>query len=274
MKKVKEENLRLDYLALHNYATIGPSNAVEKGFSTDYWMEHFSNYLAIINKYGFENTQIVVDEWGMAACGYYNVEECPPFIERETEVFASYYVRLIDNIIACGKDMSLLMICLSGQHEMVTDFSGFRNFFTLNFFAKPIYNAYVLAGKLHNGLLKANCENENIYTIPTKDENGNYSVLMTYCTPRHERTLPEIEKEISFEEDINGKSVRIWCIDKETTNPYSLHEKMGIKTPTPEEIKILREESNIKPISEFVYDENNKIKLKLTSNAVYLVEVY
>jgi hypothetical protein len=51
--------------------------------------------------------------------------------------------------------MSNLMICLSGQHEMKYDFTGFRNFFSLNFFAKPIYSAFILASKLHTGLVEA-----------------------------------------------------------------------------------------------------------------------
>ena len=38
------------------------------------------------------------------------------------------------------------LACLSGQHEMVTDFSGFRNFFTLNFI-KNLFQANMMASK-------------------------------------------------------------------------------------------------------------------------------
>jgi len=272
LKGVKEKNLRLDYLALHNYSKTGYRNANEIGFNADNWIEKAKEYLEVIKKHGLEDTEVVYDEWGMSAAGFYNVEECPIFIERDTEVYSSFFVRLINIIIKNNVNLSKLMICLSGQHEMVVDFSGFRNFFTLNFFAKPIYNAYVLGGKLFEGLLSETAENENIYTVPTKDENGNYSVLLTYASKRHdERSVPDITETIHFEENIKGRNVTLWCIDKDTTNPYSLYKKMGEPEMDAETIKILRAEGNIKPIKEFTADGD--IELNLTANCVYLIEV-
>lgn len=271
LKRVKENNLRLDYLSIHCYAGTRPDNADEIGFSTDNWFNKFDMQLDCVKKHGFEDTELVVDEWGMASCGFYNVEECPAFLERETELFSSYFVRLINRIIDRGLGITKLMVCLSGQHEMTTDFSGFRNFFTMNFFAKPIYNAYILAAKLYDGLLDYKCENENIYAVPTKNEKGDLALLLTYCTPKHERVLPEILEEVSFGDDLKGKKITVYCIDQTTTNPYTLYKKLGITEMTDEYIKILREEGNIKPISEFVYSDDSKISLKLTSNAVYLV---
>ena len=63
----------------------------------------------------------------------------------------------------------------------------------------------------------------------------------------------------------------VYCIDKNTTNPYRLYEKMGLAEIGEKEIALLREEGNIKPVAEF--DAKEKISLKLTSNCVYLVEV-
>jgi hypothetical protein len=163
------------------------------------------------------------------------------------------------------------MICLSGQHEMTEDFSGFRNFFTLNFIRKPIYNAYCLAAKLHEGLLSYETENDNIFAVPTKDENGNLAVLLTYCGEYFEETLPEITEQVTFGDDCNGKTVTVWCIDKNTTNPYRLAQSKGIgKEPTQDEITLLREEGKLKPIATFKATENF-VKLNLTANATYLI---
>ena len=164
------------------------------------------------------------------------------------------------------------MICLSGQHEMTSDFTGFRNFFTLNFFAKPIYNAYVLAGKLYDGLLGAACDNKKIYTVPTKDKNGNMAVLISYSEQRFEEDIEDLSETLMLDENIIGKKVTVWCIDKDTTNPYSKWKKLGEPVMTGETIKTLREESKLRPISEFVA-EKNSFELKLTANCVYLVEI-
>jgi cell division GTPase FtsZ len=39
------------------------------------------------------------------------------------------------------------------------------------------------------------------------------------------------------------------------------------------EIKVLKEEGNMKPIEEFIASDSDKINLKLTPNCVYLVEI-
>ena len=225
--------------------------------------------MSVINKCGFGNTELVVDEWGMASHGYYNIEECPSFIARENEVFSSYYVKLIYKILEKGWKISKLLICLSGQHEMITDFSGFRNFFTLNFFAKPIYNAYVMTSKLHGGLVEAKSDNENVYVISTKKENNSYAVLLTYSSDNFEEDLPETEEEVVFDSDVKGKKATVYCIDKNTTNPYRLYERKAIRELSENDIKELREEGSLKPIEEYVVSEN--IKLNLTANSVYLI---
>jgi len=269
---IKENNIRIDFISVHNYAGMD-SQMYKNGekFDVNKWLKRQQEFIDVISEHGFSDTELIVDEWGMAAQGFYNVEECPPFIARENEVYSSYYVKLIYKILEKGWKISKLFICLSGQHEMVTDFSGFRNFFTLNFFAKPIYNAYILGSKLYENLLDAETENENIFVIPTKNEQGDYSVVLTYSSDTFEENLPEIEEELSFKDDIHGKKVTVYCIDKNTTNPYRLYQKMGVSEIGEKEIKLLREEGNIKPVAEF--DVKEKISLKLTANCVYLVEV-
>ena len=98
---------------------------------------------------------------------------------REHEMFPAYFVKLIHELAHSERVPDMLSICLSGQHEMVEDFSGFRNFFTLHFIAKPIYNAHILANKLEDRLFVAEKEEENLYLIPTKNEKGDYAVLLS-----------------------------------------------------------------------------------------------
>ncbi|MBO5452730.1 MAG: hypothetical protein J6A69_02060 [Clostridia bacterium] len=272
MNYIKENNVRLDFLSLHNYAGTASGNLNQgKKFSVNSWLETQERYAAVIAKTGFEDVELIIDEWGMAAQGFFNIEECPSFIARENEVYSSYYVKLIYKILEKGWNISKLLICLSGQHEMVTDFSGFRNFFTLNFFAKPIYNAYVLASKLHENLIEAKYDNENIYMIPTKNDKDEYAVLLSYSSEYFEEDLPEIYEEIAFDADITGKKMTVYCIDKNTTNPYRLYQKKGITELTDADIKELREEGNIKPIAECT--ASDKIELKLTANSVYLIMI-
>ncbi|MGN0178503.1 MAG: hypothetical protein ACI4DY_03550 [Monoglobaceae bacterium] len=272
---LKENNVRIDFISLHNYANTGPWNLDGKTrkICVSNWIEVCQTFLDTISEHGFSDTEIIIDEWGMATSGFYNIEECPEFIARETEVFSSYYVKMIYKILEKNWKISKLLICLSGQHEMITDFSGFRNFFTLNFFAKPIYNAYVLASKLYENLLSVSAKNKNIFTIASKSDDDKYSVLLTYSSENFEEDLPETEEDLVFEKDIEGKTATVYCIDKHTTNPYRLYEKMNTDNLGEKEISELREEGNIKPVSKFVVSKADKITLHLTANSVYLVEV-
>ena len=270
---VKENNLRLDFISYHNYAGTSPYTFLEPDgkFMIENWVKQNEYVLDSIRKCGFEDTELIVDEWGMSSCGFYNIEECPAFIARETEVFSAYFVKLIHTILEKGWKMSKMMICLSGQHEMVTDFSGFRNFFTMNFFAKPIYNAYVLSSKLHEGLLSATGDNQNIRVIPTKNEQDDYAVLLTYTADAFEENLPDITEEIVLPEHAIGKTATIYCIDKTHNNPYRLYERNGY-TPklTEEQIRILKDEGNLSVYAKV--SVTGAIKLPLTANAVYLIE--
>ena len=76
---------------------------------------------------------------------------------------------------------------------------------------------------------------------------------------------------VEFEEDINGKTVTVWCIDKNTTNPYRLYQRMGIDNPTDEALKILREEGRLKPVK--IQKGNEPLVLNLTPNCTYLITV-
>lgn len=269
---VKEKELRLDYIALHNYGTnVGELNNRAKPIAVENQLEKYEKYVDIIRKCGFGDTEIVLDEWGASAQGFYNIEECPSFIFRENEVYSAYFVKLIAKLIEAGYNISKMMICLSGQHEMVTDFSGFRNFFTLNFITKPIYNAHLMSSKLGNLLVESKTENKNIFAVSAKNTKGDYSALLTYCSKNFKEDLPEIEEQVAFAEDISGKTVTVWCIDKTHNNPYRMWEREGKPEMTDELLSALRSEGKLKPIT--IQKGNEPIKLSLTANSTYLITV-
>ena len=271
---VRKNNLRLDYIALHNYGT-NPDFLKDgsKPITVRNNLARHEGYMDIIRKNGFENTEIVIDEWGIATRGFANRLECPELMFRETEVFSAYYVKLIRAFLDTGYDISKLAICLSGQHEMTEDFSGFRNFFTLNFIAKPIYNAHVLASRLGSGLLEAKTNDENIFVIPTKTETG-YAVLLSYACECFEENIPQCSQRLHFEADISGMTVAVWCIDRAHTNPYRRFEEMNSpENPTPEQLAMLREEGRLKPLMTYTAQENTLPPITLTPNCTYFVTV-
>ena len=268
---VREKQLKLDFISVHNYGMEPPQFYENKKIAVSNNVQNHLKHLATIKEHGFENTPIIIDEWGMASGGFVNRSVCAELMRRETEVFSAYFAKLIHHFIYHKFNVKQMLICLSGQHEMTEDFTGFRNFFTLNFIAKPIYNAYILASKLKGYLLDAAVDNENVFMVPTKDEKDNYAVLLTYASEHLEEDIPTIEETVTFETSIKDKQVTMWCIDKKTTNPCRLHEKLGIEQPTEEQIRLLQEEGRLKPV--FVGTGVDEIKLELSPNATYLITV-
>ena len=207
----------------------------------------------------------------MITHGFCNIEECPDMMCRETEVFSAFYVRMIRRFLDCANPPKELMICLSGQHEMEQDFTGFRNFFTLNFIKKPIYNAHVMAGRLKEKLICAEVGDENISLIPTTDGKGNYSVLLSYSADNGDINLPDKTEQVVFADDVSDKTVTVFCIDRENTNPYRLFEREKMTVPDKEQIFALRREGDLKPM--IVQAGNAPLELRLTANCTYLISV-
>ncbi len=271
LKMIKERGVEINYLTLHFYGT-DPAylNSGEHGLSVKDNIARQKPKIEIIKNSGFAETPLIADEWGASTMGFFNREECGILMFRETEINSAYYVRFIDELIRSGLDLRKLMICLSGQHEMVEDFSGFRNFFTLNFIKKPIYNAYILASKLGEELLQYEKKADDVSIIPTKTEKG-YAVLLCYGKDNFLEEAAPIEERIEFEEDVRDKTVTVWVIDKEHTNPYRLYQKMGWKELTPEQIAVLREEGNLKPVS--ISTGAQAVNLHLTAGATFFITV-
>ena len=266
---IKESGTRLDFISMHEYGT-SPKSLNEKLMEIDVQnsIDKHQGLVEVIEEKGFSNTPVIVDEWGLASSGFKNVEDCPDLIARENEVFSSYFAKLVHKLTYSNYKIEGYYICLSGQHEMTKDFTGFRNFFTLNFFAKPIYNAFYLTSKLRKSVLDG-VEDNNLFVMPTKDDKG-YSVLLSYSARTFSEEIENRSESILFEENLIGKKLTVYLIDKFTTNPYRKFIEMGIDEPNEEEIKILTEEGNIKPIKECVLDKN-EIELTFTPNSTYLL---
>ena len=195
---------------------------------------------------------------------------------REDSRFAAYFGKLITSLTFGSLPVSMLMICLSGQHEMEVDFSGFRGFFTLNGIKKPIYNAYVLGGKLHDHILA--CENPvaNVEILPTADDHGNVSVLLSYASEYYDRQLPDLAQTLIFEGLQGEYTVTLWCIDQTHTNPYTmmLREEMVEDALTAEQIAKLKDEGCLKPVSyDLATDDSATVDVTCSNNACLLVEL-
>ena len=85
----------------------------------------------------------------------------------------------------------------------------------MNYIAKPIYTAFVLASKLGKRLLRTECDNPNIYTIATKTSDDGYAVLMAYCNDYLTEELPETVEKVEFAQNLDGcvQSSRIYAKD-------------------------------------------------------------
>lgn len=267
---VREKGLKLDFVSGHHYGT-GP-NEMNSGahFCVETFLDYPKKVARVMEEKGFAGLPFFMDEWGMASHGFFNREECPAFMARESEVFSAYFTKLIYKYIEADIEIQKLMICLSGQHEMVEDFSGFRNFFTLNFIKKPIYNVNILSSKLGEGLISASVDNENLYVVPTKRCDDSYAVLLSYSSEHFGEDMPTFEETVTFDEDISNQKVTVWCIDREHTNPYRLYQKMRKETLDADDIKVLREEGCLKPI--FIQSGSVPIVLKMSANCTYLIE--
>lgn len=268
---VRENELKLDFISLHGYGTTPTQlNDNSQPYCTDSLTKMYGAYFDTVRAHGFGDLPVLIDEWGMATAGFFNREECPALMARESEIFSAYFAKLIARLSYSGLPMEMLAICLSGQHEMLEDFTGFRNFFTLNFIKKPIYNAHILASRLKDKLLAYEAD-ELVTVLPTRDEKGNYAVLVTYSTDNFDEALKDRVEELCFEEDVSQKTVNVYVIDREHTNPYRLYLRMGKNELSEDDLKLLRDEGEL----EIAHSQKGSepITLALSANACFLITV-
>ena len=130
-----------------------------------------------------------------------------------------------------------------------------------------------MASRLGNLLMEVDGQDEKLSVIPTKNSDGEYAVMLAYASKYFDEDIPEYEESLEFEESLVGKRLIVYRIDKETTNPYRLAEKIdALKDPTDEQKRMLREEGKMKPVLDTEYD-GKPIKIKLTPNSTYLIQI-
>lgn len=225
---------RIDFFSIHTYASM--PKYISSGDYPDVYrmLENTKEFYKIMKKYGYEGTEIVVDEWGAATSGFIGVDKVPETIFRETAYYPAFYAKMIDVYIkAIEKDklpIQKMMICLSGQHDLTKDFDGYRAFFTLNQFPKPIYNGFALAAKLGNEIIDYQLNDDNLGIIPTK-QGENIKIMLYYIEQDFKLKLPNKKVRLN----INGVSgeyeIRHYRIDEDTSNSYTAFLKLSSPNP-------------------------------------------
>ncbi len=275
LKNVREQKIPLKFVSVHAYGTEpGKINSGKQPLNSNDPVRKFAELESTVKKY-FDSAEIIVDEWGASSGGFIDREKCPGIMFREDSIMPVFMAKMVKAYIDSERRIDKLMICLSGQHEMKVDFSGFRSLFTLNHIKKPIYNAYVLFDKVYENLLESFCDNEDMQIIATKGEG--VSVMIAYASENFNENLPPLNEKICFE-GLEGKhKVTLWLIDETHTNPYrlALRNGWGDGEYTAEQIAVLKEEGIMKPsdIYEKDFSADNTVEINFSNNALVLVEV-
>lgn len=278
LEHVRKKGKKLDFISFHSYGTTPDEiNRGEKHLNVRNSLETIQNIVRIGREQGFGNLPLICDEWGAVSAGFYNVEECPALWFRETELFSAYFVKMLTLYDEIGLPLEKMMICLSGQHEMLKDFSGFRNFFTLNFYPKPIYNAHILCERLGNSKLRYESDLfKELSVMPTWHEDGHISILLGYSDDGFERELEDAHITLNMEEIRDRYEVKLYIIDKLHSNAWERYCRLGKpECPTEEQKRDIREFAVCRPVEAgIVTPENPQVLLTMTDHSVILVELF
>lgn len=277
LKNVTENNIRLSYVAVHAYGNVPwMIRNGSKPFAVANHFDRIHIYRDIIKKYYPQGIEFVVDEWGACTNGDREMTEFPELEFRETPKFAAYFMNMIAQYIHSEEIIpSILMICLSGQHTMKAEFEGFRNFFSLSFIKKPIYNAHILASKLHESILEFSSDVENLAVIPTKNDDGAVSIMLSHASEDFADDISPVDDVLEIHGIEGEKEISIWTIDDNNTFPYGKMKECGFSEPlTEEQIEFLKNESNLTP-KKYKVSASGTISLdvQISGNGIMLVEV-
>lgn len=216
IEHVSKERGKLDFVSMHAYSDIKYSNTDGK-MSPENILKRVLLMQDMLREYSLNDVEIIMDEWGAAAGGFLSIKKNPEMIFRENEFFPAFYFKLIKLIGESGVNMPHMLICLSGQHKSVSDFDGYRSFFTKSGFKKPIYNGYCLSARLGEEWLETGEED----CIATVNKDGDI-IIAVY-------TLENTGKTVTVQIDgIEGDyEIRRTRIDKKNANAYSRWIELG-----------------------------------------------
>lgn len=275
LKHVKTKGLKIDFISVHCYGTTpaGIANG-SRPLSIYNQLEKIIRLIGVCKKNNLTHLPLIVDEWGGSVRGFDNKDDCPGLIFRDNEIYSAYYVKMLTLFDHLDLPIEKMLICLSGQHEMKVDFSGFRNFFTLNGYPKPIYNAFALASKLGTEKLGfAGLDFDPFVSVfPTRHPDGHLSVLLAYSSQHFDYVLPDLPITMRIEGFTGTHRYRKWVIDKNHSNSYSAYLSLGSPDKPTEQQKqqIINMGSNSFSEGELF----DTVDFELTNNSVVLIEIY
>lgn len=184
------------------------------------------NYRRLADDCGFPGIEMISDEWDICGGGWLTTKDYPILDYRNSEVFASHYFSFVNNIIQRNIDLSAVMICLSGQHDLTGDFLGTRTFATKSGFKTPIYNAYALAAKLGETLLESQAD-PKLGVIPTMCDNGDVVVAVFNYAANLLKPNGTLNTRLTVALPEGEYNVTHYRLDKSNCNAYSAWKEAG-----------------------------------------------
>ena len=214
-----------DFYSVHTYGDLfdcAKQNVLDFKDCTDM----LANYRRLADDCGFAGIEMFSDEWDICGGGWLTTKDYPILDYRNSEVFSSHYFAFIEDILRSNVDLSALMICLSGQHDLTGDFTGTRTFATRSGFKTPIYNAYALAAKLGTTILESEAD-DKLGVIPTKCDNGDIAVAVFNYSKRLLKPNGTINTNLRVKLPEGRYTVTHYRLDKSNCNGYSAWKEQG-----------------------------------------------
>ncbi|MDD4690450.1 MAG: glycosyl hydrolase [Eubacteriales bacterium] len=267
----------LDFFAIHTYGISMKGFKEGWEFTSRSTLDATFRYYETAKKYGLEDRELIVDEWGLASTGFRDKEACPQFDFRNREFYSAHFAKFICDYVYENAPVSKVMMCVCGTYGLTTDFMGFRSFFTLNRFPKPIYNAYVLTAKLGTALVECGESPEFMGVFPTTDTNGKITI-MTYYT---DDDLDNVQEDKDITLSINGidgiYKMTKYCIDETHCNSYTKFKELGSPyNPDQWQREVIGQAGKVAPMEPpcgIVADGKYEIDLNMTNDSMYLIEL-
>lgn len=175
---------------------------------------------------GFPGIEMISDEWEISGAGFAGTSTHPFLEYRNGEILATHYFAFVEDIIKKDIPLSVLMICLSGQHNLPGDFVGTRTFATRSGFKTPIYNAYALSAMLGESILESKSD-EKIGVIPTRCENGDFAVAIFNYSKNLLKPNGTLNTRLTVKLPDGKYTVTHYRLDKENCNSYTAWKELG-----------------------------------------------
>ena len=214
-----------DFYSVHTYGSLfdcAKQNVLDVSDCT----KMLANYRRLADDCGFQGIEMISDEWDICGGGWLTTKDYPILDYRNSEVFSAHYFAFIEDLLQSGLDLSAVMICLSGQHDLTGDFTGTRTFATRSGFKTPIYNAYALAAKLGQTILEGKAD-DKLGVIPTLCDNGDIAIAVFNYAPRLLKPNGNFHTRLEVDLPQGDYTVTHYRLDKSNCNPYSAWKEAG-----------------------------------------------